>query len=479
MTRACRGGRQPETGSHKPIANGQRLPPSGGEYTSSMPTLADAPTPRGSRQAAVRIIRELRGAGYTAYLAGGCVRDRLLGHDPEDHDVATDARPEEVRRVWRSSRYVGEAFGVVLARVGEVRVEVATFRRESGYDDHRRPTRVEFTDAREDALRRDFTINGLFEDPVPDPAGDTPREAKTRRLEEGSVVIDFVDGLRDLEAGVIRAIGDPAERFEEDYLRMLRAVRFAARLGFKLDDATARAIGPLARHLGSISRERIGDETRRMLTGARPAAAAVLCQRLRLDGPTLNEDHAEPDLATLRALEETRGHAPLPVALAAWMVDRHTTGRDVSRLAAFADHGSTRVIRRWRDALCLSNAERDDLGRLFRAIPEALRWGELPKAKRKRLLAAPGYPLARALLHVAGGAAIAEQIDRDAAPLIDEGLTPAPFITGEDLIALGHQPGPDFKALLESVYDAQLAGDVTNREQALETLREQAGSPHH
>lgn len=454
-----------------------------------MSSSADAPTsPRSSRDPAVRIVRELRRAGHVAYFAGGCVRDRLLGRTPEDHDIATDARPEEVRRVWRRSRYIGESFGVVLARLGEHDVEVATFRRESGYDDHRRPTRVEFTDAREDAARRDFTINGLFEDPLPslgDPPGDppantradTPADADTRTLDDGSVVIDFVGGLEDLEAGVVRAIGDAAERFEEDYLRMLRAVRFAAKLGFKLDDDTARAIRPLARHLGSISRERIGDETRRMLTGVRPAAAAVLCQQLRLDGPTLNEDHAEPDLGTLRALADAGGNAPLPGVLAAWMIDRHTTGHDVARLARFADRAAAGVIRRWRDALCLSNAERDDLGRLFRAVPEALGWGELTKARRKRLLAGPGYPHARVLLRAAGGAALVQEIDRDAASLVEEGLAPDPLINGEDLIALGHTPGPAFKQLLESVYDAQLEGEVTTREQAIEQIRADLDAP--
>ena len=214
-----------------------------------------------------------------------------------------------------------------------------------------------------------------------------------------------------------------------------------------------------------------------MLTGDRPAAAAVLCQRLRLDGPTLNEDHAEPDLATLRALEDAGGNAPLPVALAAWMVDRHTTGHDVARLARFADHAAARAIRRWRDALCLSNAERDDLGRLFRAVPESLRWGELPKAKRKRLLASPGYPHARALLRAAGGNTLVQEIERDAAPLVEEGLAPEPLITGEDLIALGYTPGPAFKDLLESAYDAQLEGNVTTREQAIEQLRADLDAP--
>ena len=435
------------------------------------------------------MIAALHRAGHVAYLAGGCVRDRLLGLTPTDHDVATDARPEDVRRVWRRSRYVGEAFGVVLARVGDFDVEVATFRLEADYHDHRRPDHVEFTNAREDARRRDFTINGLFEDPAEKTAGqghgddrpltDHPQpdlhDAETRTLDDGSVVIDYVGGLADLEAGVIRAIGDPTERFDEDYLRMLRAARFAARLGFALDDATARAIGPLARFLGSISRERIGDETRKMLTRPRPAAAAALCQDLRLDGPALNEDHRNTPLPTLAALEKQGESSPLPVALAAWMIDRHTTGGGVARLQAFAETQAKRVVKRWRDALCLSNDERDRTRKLLQLAPRSLHWGGLDKAGRKRLLAEDAWPDAARLLRAAGGSVIVDEIDRDAQPLRAEGVAPEPLITGDDLIAMGLPPGPRFKRLLAAAYDAQLNGETPTRDDALAHVRAAAG----
>lgn len=456
-----------------------------------MPQPVSVHATHADRAGAVRVIRRLREAGFTAYLAGGCVRDRLLGHEPQDHDVATDARPEQVRRVWRNARYVGEAFGVVLARVGDASVEVATFRREAGYDDHRRPTRVEFTDAREDAIRRDFTINGLFEDPPlgdpPDPrrpadvaaaAGSLDDGAVRRTLDDGSVLIDYVGGLADLAAGVVRAIGEPSQRFDEDYLRMLRAVRFAARFGFTIDDATARAIGPLARFLGSISRERIGEETRRMLTGPRPAAAAALCQELRLDGPTLNEDHAAPEPAALAALERDGAAAPLPVALAAWMLDRHAPGGGLDGLVRFARTDAGRVVQRWRKALCLSNREREETAAVLRHAAHATAWGEMDRAHRKRLLAERSWQATRRLLAAAGGAALVESIDRDAPPLCAEGLRPEPLLGGDDLIRLGLRPGPAFKRLLRGAYNAQLNGELHTRDDAEAWVRRHANSSH-
>ena len=171
-----------------------------------------------ARAAAVRIIGELRRAGHTALLAGGCVRDALLGVEPKDYDVATDARPEAVRALFKRSRYVGEAFGVVLVSVKGVEVEVATFRSEWGYQDGRRPGEVAFTDAEHDAQRRDFTVNGLFADPLDDKLNPVPVGTTG-----GDRVIDYVGGLEDLKAKRLRAIGDPDERFREDYLRMLKA----------------------------------------------------------------------------------------------------------------------------------------------------------------------------------------------------------------------------------------------------------------
>src|SRR5688572_24859254 len=207
------------------------------------------------REDALAVVQRLRGAGHVAYFAGGCVRDLLLGLEPKDYDVATDAPPDRVRELFKRTQAVGQAFGVILVRVGRSQVEVATFRAEGEYLDGRRPSEVRFTTAEEDARRRDFTINGLFLDPLTDQ------------------VIDYVGGQADLKAKVIRAIGNPDERLEEDHLRLLRAVRFAARFGFEIEPATDAAIRRHAGHLVRISPERVAEELRAMLTPPTRGAA--------------------------------------------------------------------------------------------------------------------------------------------------------------------------------------------------------------
>lgn len=429
-----------------------------------------------AREAAVGIVRRLREAGHVAYLAGGCVRDALLGLEPTDYDVATDARPEVVRKLFRRSRYVGEAFGVCLVQVGEHQVEVATFRVEWGYTDGRRPEHVEFTDAEHDARRRDFTINGLFEDPL-DESGEAPG-ASLRSAPGLGRVIDYVGGLADLDARVVRAIGDPDARFAEDYLRMLRAARFAARLGFAIEPKTAAAIRPLAKYLGQISRERIGQEVAAMLVPPRQAAedatprAIALMSELRLDGVVLNEDPRKVEPAVLRAIDPA---AAYPAKLAAWMVDRYVGSGDWDAVARFVGMEAGRLIERWRNALSLSNADRDGLRSVLLLAARAAEWAELGVAKRKRLLAEPWWGEALRLLRALGTTPRLTELERDAAALFAEGVAPPPLIGGDDLIAMGLKPGPAFGALLEGVYDAQLEGRVTTAEQARGWVRERAG----
>ena len=436
------------------------------------------------RDVAVRIVRTLRDSGYVAYLAGGCVRDELLGYHPKDYDVATDAHPDKVGSLFPGSRFIGEAFGVVQVRVKGMAkhpVEVATFRSEWGYEDGRRPTSVHFTDAEHDALRRDFTINGLFEDPL--------------AVDDGTRVIDYVGGRADLEAGVVRAIGDPDERFAEDYLRMLRAVRFASRLGFTIDPETAGAIREHAVGLGRISRERIGQELMWMLTpglppeetgrtrggvDARSAQAVGLIQDLQLDAPTLDEDHYAAKLATVDRLVEypESGYTTL---LAAWLLDRHIVGAadggPGDDLAAFVQNKAPGIISRWRGALCLSNDHCGALRGVLDNLPMALSWPTLGVAKRKRLLAQPLWPqvllLLRALSHWGAVGSLAEAIDDQSRVLIDQGVCPTPWIDGNDLIALGYKPGPSFGRLLDGVYDEQLEGRVTSRQEAVDWLGRQ------
>lgn len=427
------------------------------------------------RDAAVAIVRTLRDAGHVAYLAGGCVRDDVMGVPPKDYDVATDAKPERVKSLFPKARYVGEAFGVVLVRVKGHSVEVATFRREWGYTDGRRPDKVEFTDAEEDARRRDFTINGLFEDPLRDGGEADAREA---------AIIDYVGGREDIRNRVVRAIGDPEARFSEDYLRLLRAVRFAARLGFTIEERTAKAIRARADKLAAISRERIGVEIGSMLSPPRKASqraeSARLMQELRLDAPALTEEHRAAPLPTLASL---RDEATYPAALTAWMIDRFVTlptEPDGTRRAIgeFTEHESETVIARWREAICLSNDVRDAVQHAFDSLAMMMDWPTLDTARRKRLMATRGWNDAVDLLNALARhdrlVALAHDINHDAAGLGAHTVRPDPFVTGDDLIALGQRPGPAFKHVLDEAYDRQLDGTLATREAALAWLRDRA-----
>ncbi|MCK4873753.1 MAG: CCA tRNA nucleotidyltransferase [Phycisphaerales bacterium] len=407
-----------------------------------------AATRSAARDVAEWIVRSLRDSGHIAYFAGGCVRDRLLGNEPNDYDVATDAPPTTVRRIFPGARSVGESFGVILVRRRGITVEVATFRREWGYSDSRRPDVVEFTDAAEDARRRDFTVNALFEDPI-------QRE-----------VIDYVGGLADLDAGILRAVGNPMERLEEDHLRALRAVRFTTRLGFSLDERTADAIRVCARSLRGVSRERIGQEMRMSLTGPDRVGAVRLLHQLHLDAPVLRESAWDGPLPMLESLDP---HAGYPVVLAAWMFDRHATW-DVRRAAVESQH----VVSAWRRALALSNDERDHLKALLRdlVLVEA-EWDQISIAGRKRLAAADHFDDLLVLL----GARDPQRsgaVQRDVEALAASGLAPPPLLDGDDLIALGFEPGPIFTRLLDAVYDAQLEGRIHQRDEAVSLARELA-----
>lgn len=433
------------------------------------------------------IIRQLRRHGHVAYLAGGCVRDELLGLPAKDYDVATDARPDQVQQYFPRSRSVGEAFGVVLVRRGGCQIEVATFRKEWGYRDGRRPDHIQFTDAQHDAFRRDFTINGLFAEPADQEPADPSAPARlvqppppTRHLQPPLRIIDYVGGLEDLQAGLIRAIGQPQERFAEDFLRLLRAVRFAARFNFQIEPATAQAIRHYAPKLALISRERIGQELRWMFQGPRPGLAAHLIQDFRLDEPTLQEPPCQAPPVTLSSLSSL---LPFGSTLAAWLIDRHVQPARLSfpqeirqRLDRLIDQDLESLVNRWRAALCLSNNETEDLENTLRLVAQLLQWPNLTKAQRKRLLAQPQSSAARLVLAGLGAHAqaadLAQQIAHDAASLTAEGLAPPPYLNGDDLIALGLEPGPQFRQILDQAYDLQLEGQLTDRPAALAWLRQ-------
>jgi len=397
-----------------------------------------------ARDAAAEIAAALQRGGFIAYFAGGCVRDRLLGLEPKDYDIATDATPEQITEVFPKARGVGASFGVMLVHRGGHTIEVATFRRDGVYEDGRRPTRVHFGSAEQDARRRDFTINGLFEEPA------------------GGRVIDFVDGVADLQARRLRAIGSAEERLAEDRLRMLRAVRFAARFDLKVDPGIDAAIRRHGRELLGVSRERIGGEMRRILSHPTRARGVHLVEDLGLAAAVLNEAPLPLHNDRLRRLPPD---ASFECSLAAWMLDRDDdsagTGRD--RQA------------RWSRALVLSNAETEALeGTLETADLLRREWNAMDKAKRKRAAAHASFREALDLRR-AEDPAHAEEIAAAVERLASEGLAPAPLVTGDDLVAMGLAPGPHFRTLLESLYDRQLRGEFPGRDAALAAARAMVG----
>jgi tRNA nucleotidyltransferase/poly(A) polymerase len=420
--------------------------------------MARAADPVLAREAATAIVRVLRQAGHVAYFAGGCVRDELLSLRPTDFDVATDAVPARVRELFPKTAEVGAAFGVVLVyeKIGTERavIEVATFRSDGPYSDARRPDSVHFSTPEEDAKRRDFTINALFLDPLLEPG--TPGR-----------VIDFVGGQQDLAARLIRAVGEPEKRLAEDHLRALRAVRFAARLGFMIEPGTAAAISRHAAELRGVSRERIGEEMRRMLLHPSPVCrmrAVELIERLGLDAPVLQEEARGP--GSLSAVGRQDALAPIMGSvLAAWCIERMGAGG-----AGLDERQIAEVRARWRGALCLSNEESTDFSDVLEIYSAFVRdWGMMGVARRKRLAARAMFAQALGLLRAVDAAA-AERISGEVKGLDADGIgiSPQPLVTGEDLIAMGLRPGPAFKRILDGVTDAQLEGRVRTKAEAME-----------
>ncbi len=403
-----------------------------------------APT---QRDFALAVVRQLRDAGHEALWAGGCVRDQLLGREPKDFDVATSARPDAVRELFgrRRTLAIGASFGVisVLGAKPLAAIEVATFRTDGVYADGRRPESVTFTDAEHDAQRRDFTINGLFFDPLADR------------------VVDYVGGVADLEARVVRAIGDPHRRFTEDKLRMLRAVRFAATLDFALDAATLAAIRAMALEISAVSAERIAGELRRMLTHDERRRAVELLAEADLLPPIL------PELAAAAAAGSTAWRTSLarlqgldapefPLAFAAW-------------LAGLVDADAARTLGR---RLRLSNKEIDRASWLVKHLPTVASAAGLSWPKLQRVLAAEGaadlVALAAASLpdEDAGLARVRRELARPA-----HQWNPPPLVTGDDLIAHGLRAGRHFAELLEHLRDVQLEGRLATRDDALAEAR--------
>lgn len=401
----------------------------------------DNPDPKATadlREAATNVVRTLIDADYIAYFAGGCVRDKLMGNEPLDYDIATNARPEQVCELFLRTQLVGESFGVVLVSMLGYQFEVATFRTDGVYSDGRHPQSVTYSDARHDAQRRDFTINGLFEDPLT------------------GKVIDYVNGQHDLSGKVIKAIGDPHKRILEDRLRMLRAVRFAARFEFTIDEDTSDAIRSAASDLTGVSRERIGQELKRMLSHPNRGVAVWELQYLGLDRPVLGEENLTVAPTRVGRLADD---APYPTALAAWLLDRGESTQASSHVTS----------KNWGAKLMLSNSDQQEFTGCLSTYEKLITtWPKAGVAAQKRLASTDAFTQALMILQTVEPEKFVE-IRQRVDFLAQSGLNPDPLICGDDLVAMGMTPGPDFKTVLEGVYDAQLEGNVSDIKSALAT----------
>ena len=402
------------------------------------------------REFAFQVARTLQDHGYQGLWAGGCVRDQLLGKRPKDYDVATNATPDQVREIFgrRRTIAIGAAFGVITV-IGDKQsgnIEVATFRRDSDYSDGRRPDSIEFTDAKEDAIRRDFTINGMFYDPVEE------------------TVIDYVNGKADIECRVVRAIGDPHQRIDEDKLRMLRAVRFAATYRFDLEDETLQAVRQHAKEIHAVSAERIGGEMRRMLAHPNRATATELLKEsgllkeILLDGELLYKNRGNWR-TRIRWLEKLGENGTF----------EQSTAVLISKLIKV--QGLEPTVQRWK----LSNAEAATIRWIEDHLLNLSRAHQLPWSQIQPLLI---HPYARAALDVAevqfGPQHEGVRICRDRLSWDTDRLNPNPLIDGAALKRLGLKPGPQFKTILEQVRALQLDGEVDSVESALQIAHEMA-----
>lgn len=423
---------------------------------------------------AQEIVAVLRREGHQALFAGGVVRDLLLKRPVSDIDIAVSAPPEEVERLFDSTVAVGKQFGVVIVLIGPHPYEVATFREEGDYRDGRRPTRVNYTDARRDARRRDFTVNALFLEP------------------DGAEVIDYVDGRKDLEARLIRSVGDPSQRFEEDKLRVLRAVRFACQLGFEIEPETERAAMAFAKRINQVSWERIRDEVLKILTG--PQAARGL--RLLLKSGIL--DVVLPEVAAMVGVEQPPQYHPegdvfthtclmfehsgvLDEALALGIL-LHDVGkpptftvRERIRFDGHADLGAE-----MSDAICrrlrLSNQRREEVVDLVKDHLRFIHVRDMRPSTLKRFLRRSNFEKhlelhRRDCLASHGDLSNYDFCRQKLEELQNEILRPEPLISGRHLIEIGLVPGPRFKSILSAVEDLQLEGVLTDRDSALEWVR--------
>jgi len=432
-------------------------------------------------QLAREVAARLRAAGYEAWLVGGCVRDRLLGRSVHDRDLTTNATPRELRRLFPDALEVGAHFGVVLVRKDGAEVQVATYRSESAYRDGRHPDEVRFEkDVRADLARRDFTINALLEDPFT------------------GQVVDHVGGLQDLEARRIRAIGDPRRRFSEDHLRMLRAVRFAAELGFEIEPATFAAIRELAPAIQRISAERIRDELTRILTGNAPRRGFELLDQTGLLEPLL------PEVARMKGVEQPPEYHPegdvwthtlamlgclrRPPLDLAWGCLLHDVGKPATQTfedrIRFSGHerAGAEMARRILERL---RYPKELVERVEWLVAQHMRFKDALKmsdATFKRFVRQPGFETLLELYRIdlaASGRPMEnyEAVRARLASIPPEALHPPPLLRGRDLVAMGYAPGPAFSRALKALEEEQLAGRIRTRGEAEQFVRRVLGPP--
>jgi len=443
-----------------------------------------------ARQHASNIVCTLREHGRQAYVVGGCVRDLLLGREPADYDIATDATPQQVIAIFPQTFAVGAQFGVVLVPLPKTQsgesvvgtdekvpvAEVATFRSDLGYSDGRHPDEVRFSrDPKEDVLRRDFTINGLLMDPAT------------------NEVLDYVGGREDLKAGVIRTIGEPEHRFAEDKLRMLRAVRFAARFDYEINASTMLAIQRLAPQIKQVSRERVREELTKMLTEGRAKRAFELLDKSRLLREVLPEIsamrgveqppefHPEGDVFvhTLLLLEKLQAGCSKTLAWGALLHDvgKPPTFRVAPDRIRFDGHVEVGV--KMAAEICgrlrFSN---DETEQILALVDNHMRFADVQRMSEstlKKFLRLPGFDehLELHRMDCLSSNKIVESYEfakRKLEELPAEAIRPKPLITGQDLIEAGYEPGPRFKEILSVVEDAQLEGRLATREAAMEMV---------
>jgi len=425
------------------------------------------------RETAIEIVRRLQAAGHSALWVGGCVRDFLLGREPQDYDIATDARPEQVEKLFKRTRTVGRKFGVMIVVEAKQQFQVATFRAEADYRNGRRPTKVVFSSAQADAQRRDFTVNGLFYDPV------------AKQLH------DWVSGERDLRAKIIRTIGLPEERFAEDHLRLLRAVRLAARLNFEIEPQTFAAVKALAPKIKLISAERIRDELIKLFSPPHAARGLVLLRDSGLLEQIL------PELAATIACEQSPDYHPegsvfehirlmlgkLPPGAGEslpWTVILHDIGKPptASREAAtgtihFYEHEkigaamAEKILQRLR-------FPKKQIGEIVACVRQHMQFKDVRQmrtATLRRLLMRETFPLELELhrLDCLGSHSDLELYDflvEKAAGLKKKPAIRPPLLTGKDLIKLGMKPGPAMGALLNEIREKQLQDELKTTRQA-------------